>query len=167
MRSGRSGPGMPAGRSVVDAKRGRDTATGAQSGLAPECLSRRTGSDSTDIAALADTWGPRDSSRQNGALCATRRGGHATVGEPLHVGWVRPEGPYPNMCDAANVGLRADAPTQPTPVLPRPHLPRPAHHVLEGGELLDADGAARVQAAGGDADLGAHPELAAVGELGR
>ena len=49
----------------------------------------------------------------------------------------------------------------------RPRLAGAAHDVLEGGELLDADGAAGVQAAGGDADLGAHAELAAVGELGR
>src|SRR5262249_40821237 len=39
--------------------------------------------------------------------------------------------------------------------------------ILEGGELLDAHRAARVHAAGGDADLGAEAELAAVGELGR
>ena len=38
---------------------------------------------------------------------------------------------------------------------------------LKRGELLDADRAARMQAAGGDADLGAEAELAAVGELGR
>ena len=49
----------------------------------------------------------------------------------------------------------------------RPRLAGAAHHILEAGELLDADGAARVQLAGGDADLGAEAELAAVGELGR
>ena len=43
----------------------------------------------------------------------------------------------------------------------------PRHAIFEAGELLDADRAARVQAAGGDADLGAEAELAAVGELGR
>ena len=53
------------------------------------------------------------------------------------------------------------------PCLTGPHLARAPHDVLERGELLDADGPARVQAAGGDADLGAHAELAAVGELGR
>src|SRR5688572_11505998 len=42
-----------------------------------------------------------------------------------------------------------------------------AHLVLEGCELLDADLAARVHAAGGDADLAAEAELAAVGELRR
>ena len=45
--------------------------------------------------------------------------------------------------------------------------PDAAHAILEAGELLDADRAARVQLAGGDADLGAEAELAAVGELGR
>jgi hypothetical protein len=38
--------------------------------------------------------------------------------------------------------------------------------VLEA-ELLDADRAARMHAAGGDADLGAEAEFAAIGELGR
>ncbi len=49
----------------------------------------------------------------------------------------------------------------------RSRLPGAADPVLEGGELLDADRAAGVHAAGGDADLGAEAELAAVGELGR
>src|SRR5262249_42804463 len=49
----------------------------------------------------------------------------------------------------------------------RSDLPRSVHTVLEGGELLDADWAAGVEAAGGDADLGAEAELAAVGALGR
>ena len=49
----------------------------------------------------------------------------------------------------------------------RPDLPRTAHAVFEGGQLLGADRTAGVQAAGGDADLGAEAELAAVGELGR
>jgi hypothetical protein len=39
--------------------------------------------------------------------------------------------------------------------------------VFEGAELLDADRPARMHAAGGDADLGAEAELAAIGELGR
>jgi hypothetical protein len=34
-------------------------------------------------------------------------------------------------------------------------------------QLLDADRAARMHAAGGDADLGAEAEFAAIGELGR
>ena len=38
---------------------------------------------------------------------------------------------------------------------------------LKRGELLDADRPARMQPAGGDADLGAEAELAAVGELRR
>src|SRR5580658_10663094 len=53
------------------------------------------------------------------------------------------------------------------PDLSRPRLPVAADAVLETGELFDADGAARVQPAGGDADLGAEAEFAAVGELRR
>ena len=49
----------------------------------------------------------------------------------------------------------------------RPRLPRPAHHVFEARQLLGAHRAAGVQAVGRDADLRAHAELAAVGELGR
>src|SRR5439155_7882399 len=49
----------------------------------------------------------------------------------------------------------------------RPDLPGAAHAILEAGELLDADRTAGVQLAGGDADLGAEPELAAVSELRR
>ena len=49
----------------------------------------------------------------------------------------------------------------------RPGLPRAAHPVLERRELLDADRAPRVHAAGRDPDLGAEAELAAIGELGR
>src|ERR1700736_2973498 len=49
----------------------------------------------------------------------------------------------------------------------RSDLPRAVHAILEAGELLDADWAAGVEAAGGDADLGAEAEFAAVGELGR
>src|SRR5271156_196744 len=48
----------------------------------------------------------------------------------------------------------------------RPRLPVAAHAILEGAELLDADRPAGVHAPGGDADLGAEAELAAVGELG-
>ena len=48
----------------------------------------------------------------------------------------------------------------------RPGLARAVHAVFEARQLLDADRAARVHPAGGDADLGAHAELAAVGELG-
>ncbi len=49
----------------------------------------------------------------------------------------------------------------------RPDLPRTVHAVLEGGELIDPDRTARVEAPRGDADLGAEAELAPVGELGR
>src|ERR1700734_1141279 len=51
--------------------------------------------------------------------------------------------------------------------LSRPRLPAAADAVLETGELFDADRAARMQPAGGDADLGAEAELAAVGKLRR
>src|ERR687896_1673894 len=49
----------------------------------------------------------------------------------------------------------------------RTDLPVAAHHVFEAGQLLDPDRTAGVQAAGRDANLGAHAELAAIGELGR
>src|SRR4249919_2615051 len=49
----------------------------------------------------------------------------------------------------------------------RPDLPGAAHAVLEAGELFDADWAAGVELAGGDADLGAEAEFTAVGELRR
>ena len=48
-----------------------------------------------------------------------------------------------------------------------PQLTGPADLVFERRQLLEADRAARVQLAGGDADLGAEAELAAIGELGR
>ena len=49
----------------------------------------------------------------------------------------------------------------------RANLAAAAHHVFVGGELLDAHGPARMKAVGGDADLRAHAELAAIGELRR
>src|SRR5262249_61762992 len=51
--------------------------------------------------------------------------------------------------------------------LARPHLRGATHDILEGGQLLDTDRPARVQAPGGDADLCAHAEFTAIGELGR
>src|SRR5262245_47068764 len=48
----------------------------------------------------------------------------------------------------------------------RPDLPAAADAVFEAGELIDPDRPAGVKAAGGNADLGAETELAAVGELG-
>ena len=48
-----------------------------------------------------------------------------------------------------------------------PRLAVAVHAILEGAELLDPDRPARVDAPGGDADLGAEAEFAAVGELGR
>src|SRR4029077_8976075 len=49
----------------------------------------------------------------------------------------------------------------------RTDLAASADAIFERGELFDADRPARVQAAGGDADLGAEAELAAVGKLRR
>ena len=49
----------------------------------------------------------------------------------------------------------------------RPDLTASADAVFESGELVDADRPACVQPSGGDADLGAEAEFAAVGELGR
>ena len=71
---------------------------------------------------------------------------------------------------AASSQSRAAGPCRRSSLAGRDHgrdLPRAAHAVFEAGQLLDADRAARVEAAGGDADLGAEAELAAVGELGR
>src|SRR3954454_1384260 len=48
-----------------------------------------------------------------------------------------------------------------------PDLPRAANAIFECGELLDADRPARVYASGGNSDLRAEAELAAIGELGR
>ncbi len=48
-----------------------------------------------------------------------------------------------------------------------PRLPAAAYAIFETGELLDPDRAARMHPPGGDADLGAEAELAAVGELRR
>src|ERR1700682_6542854 len=48
-----------------------------------------------------------------------------------------------------------------------PGLSAAVDAILERGQLLGADGPARVQAAGGDADLAAEAEFAAVGELSR
>src|ERR1043166_7322642 len=49
----------------------------------------------------------------------------------------------------------------------RPGLPCAAHAILEARELFDPHRPARMEAAGGDADLGAEAEFAAVGELRR
>src|SRR5208282_6449258 len=48
-----------------------------------------------------------------------------------------------------------------------PRLSAAADAVLETGELFDTDRAARVQPAGGDADLPAEAELTAIGKLRR
>src|SRR6185369_6047997 len=47
------------------------------------------------------------------------------------------------------------------------HLSAAAHHVLVTGELLHAHRSTRVEAVGGDADLGAHAEFAAIRKLRR
>ena len=49
--------------------------------------------------------------------------------------------------------------------LSRSHLSRTSHHVLVTGQLLDPDRSACMKLVGRDPDLGAHAELAAVGEL--
>src|SRR6201999_305563 len=49
----------------------------------------------------------------------------------------------------------------------RPRLSGAVDAVFEAGELLGADRPARVELAGGNADLGAEAELAAVGKLRR
>ena len=41
-----------------------------------------------------------------------------------------------------------------------------AHNIFKAGELFNADGAAGVHFASGDADLGAHAKFTAVSELG-
>src|SRR5262245_50667703 len=51
------------------------------------------------------------------------------------------------------------------PRLPRADLPTPSHDVLVRGELLHADGPARMEPVGGNADLCPHAEFAAVREL--
>src|ERR1700712_5999787 len=54
-----------------------------------------------------------------------------------------------------------------TQVRSRPGLPGAVNAIFEAGQLLGADRAAGVELAGGNADLGAETELAAVGELRR
>ena len=49
----------------------------------------------------------------------------------------------------------------------RPRLPGAAHAVFEAGQLLGADRPAGVEFAGGNPDLGAEAELAAIGKLRR
>src|SRR3954452_23310503 len=49
----------------------------------------------------------------------------------------------------------------------RPGLPGAVNAIFEARQLLGADRAAGVEFAGGNPDLGAEAELAAVGELGR
>src|SRR3954470_16257121 len=57
--------------------------------------------------------------------------------------------------------LRAGSPTL------RPCLAGAADDIFENRELFDADRPARVQLTGADADLRAHAEFAAIGELRR
>src|SRR5258705_12762053 len=49
----------------------------------------------------------------------------------------------------------------------RPRLPGALHAILEARQLLGRDRAAGMEFPGGDADLGAEAELAAIGELRR
>ena len=47
----------------------------------------------------------------------------------------------------------------------RSQLARASHHIFIAGELLDTDGTTGVKLIGGNADLRAHAEFAAIGEL--
>ena len=49
----------------------------------------------------------------------------------------------------------------------RPDLAGTVDTILEGSQLFDADRAAGMHLAGGNADFRAHAEFAAIGELGR
>src|SRR5436190_13901682 len=49
----------------------------------------------------------------------------------------------------------------------RPGLPGAVDAVFEAGQLLSPDRTSGVKSAGGNADLGAEPEFATIGELGR
>ena len=49
----------------------------------------------------------------------------------------------------------------------RPHCPITVHHIFIGGELVTADRAARMEAAGGNADFCAHAKFATISKLGR
>src|SRR5689334_7241121 len=64
--------------------------------------------------------------------------------------------------DASRTGFNAIPPKR-----SRPCLPGPVHAIFEAGELLGADGAAGMEFAGGNADLGAEAEFAAIGKLRR
>src|SRR5699024_9400283 len=61
---------------------------------------------------------------------------------------------------------RVPSPTCPMGVVSRADVPLPDHEPLRGGDLGEPHGAAGVELLGGDADLGAEAELAAVGEAG-
>src|SRR3954467_7399107 len=54
-----------------------------------------------------------------------------------------------------------------SPARSRPRLPAAVHAIFEAGELLGSNRPAGVEFSGGDADLGAEAELAAVGKLRR
>src|ERR1700736_1994940 len=65
-------------------------------------------------------------------------------------------------CYANRYPLRLKAPCH-----SRPGLPGAVDPIFEAGQLLGADGAAGVEFSGGNSDLGAEAELAAIGELRR
>src|ERR1700722_5573526 len=93
--------------------------------------------------------------------CAAWGGSKLPPNRPIRMprswGGMRQLAPLAAASSRVNFGARSS----------RPDLSAAAHAVLEGRELLDADRAARMEAAGRDADLGPEAELAAVGELGR
>ena len=67
----------------------------------------------------------------------------------------------------SRLGVTRRRSTWPGQQLYRPDLASAADDVFERGQLFDADGAARVHFAGGNANFSAHAEFAAVCELGR
>src|SRR3984893_16535302 len=121
-------------------------------------------------AACAGSNGPPNSPmRMPGAF-----GGRTTRSRIPALAAARREG----ACSLVMTFGKNSLPTHPLPALfasscdqgadrARPRLSAAADAVLETGKLFDSDRAARVQPAGGDADLGAEAELAAVGKLRR
>src|SRR3954453_20501484 len=93
------------------------------------------------------------------ARCASCGGSNVPPNRPMRM---------PRVCDGTDTrGGRIMRATNhsPTEENSRPDLSAAAHAILEARELLHADRAARMKAAGGDADLCAKTEFAAVGEL--
>src|SRR3954465_12118802 len=95
------------------------------------------------------------------ARCASCGGSKVPPNRPMRM---------PRVCDGIDTrGGRITRVTNhsPTEENSRPDLSAAAHAILEARELLHADRAARMKATGGDADLRAKTEFAAIGELRR